>query len=99
MTTSGSGSNRAGRAPCFLTVPSTDPIHALHALAPIIPLRPLTRQGSFVGTLAELRELVAMASGKAPRSIPLTERPLDRADEALRALAEGRVVGRTTLLP
>ena len=66
---------------------------------PIIPLRPLTLQGSFVGTLTELRELVALARVNGLMPIPLIERPLDEANEALRALEEGRVVGRTILLP
>jgi propanol-preferring alcohol dehydrogenase len=66
---------------------------------PVIPLRPLTIQGSYVGTLTELRELVALAREKGLAPIPVTQRPLDEANEALQALHEGRVVGRTILVP
>jgi propanol-preferring alcohol dehydrogenase len=66
---------------------------------PVIPLRPLTIQGSYVGTLAELRELVALAREKGMAPIPVTTRPLDEANEALQALHEGRVIGRTILVP
>jgi D-arabinose 1-dehydrogenase-like Zn-dependent alcohol dehydrogenase len=66
---------------------------------PTIPMRPLTLQGSYVGTLAQLRELVALAreSGMAP--IPVTRRPLAEASAALDDLHHGRVVGRTVLVP
>ena len=66
---------------------------------PVIPLRPLTIQGSYVGTLTELRELVTLAREKGLAPIPVTERPLDEANEALQALHEGRVIGRTILVP
>ena len=66
---------------------------------PTIPMRPLTLQGSYVGTLEQLRELVALAreSGMAP--IPVTRRPLADASAALDDLHHGRVVGRTVLVP
>ena len=66
---------------------------------PVIPMRPLTLQGSYVGTLTELQELVALArrSGMAP--IPVTRRPLAEANAAMEDLHHGRVVGRTVLIP
>jgi len=66
---------------------------------PVIPMRPLTLQGSYVGTLEELRELVDLArrSGMAP--IPVTRRPLSEANAAMEDLHHGRVVGRTVLIP
>ena len=66
---------------------------------PIIPMRPLTIQGSYVGTLAELRELVALVQRTKMAPIPVTRRPLSQANDALQALHEGRVVGRTILVP
>ena len=66
---------------------------------PVIPLRPLTIQGSFVGTLSELRELVALVREKGLAPIPVTARPMEEANEALQALHEGRVIGRTILVP
>ena len=66
---------------------------------PVIPMRPLTLQGSYVGTLEELRELVALAQRRTMKPIPVTRRPLAEANDALMALHEGRIVGRTILVP
>jgi len=66
---------------------------------PVIPMRPLTLQGSYVGTLQELRELVALAQRRTMKPIPVTRRPLADANDALMALHEGRIVGRTILVP
>jgi propanol-preferring alcohol dehydrogenase len=62
-------------------------------------MRPLTLQGSYVGTLQELRELVDLARRTTMKPIPVTRRPLAEAQDALMALHEGRVVGRTILVP
>ncbi|MBL8340881.1 MAG: alcohol dehydrogenase catalytic domain-containing protein [Rubrivivax sp.] len=66
---------------------------------PVIPMRPLTLQGSYVGTVEELRELVALAKQGSLASIPVTCRPLAQANEALADLHAGKVVGRTILVP
>jgi len=66
---------------------------------PIIPMRPLTLQGSYVGTLAELRELVALVQRSKMAPIPVQRRPLAEANDALQALLAGQVVGRTILVP
>jgi len=66
---------------------------------PVIPMRPLTIQGSYVGTLEELRELVALARARGMGAIPVTRRPLEDANAALDDLHHGRVVGRTVLMP
>jgi D-arabinose 1-dehydrogenase-like Zn-dependent alcohol dehydrogenase len=66
---------------------------------PTIPMRPLTLQGSYVGTLTELRELVALVQRTQMDPIPVTRRPLAEANEALQALVSGAVVGRTILVP
>ena len=66
---------------------------------PIIPMRPLTLQGSYVGTLAELRELIALVKRTRMAAIPVTRRPLVEANAALRDLHDGKVVGRIVLIP
>ena len=64
---------------------------------PLMPIRALTVQGSYVGNVKELRELVGIAqSGKMP-AIPITNMPLNKADEALNRLKDGKVVGRIVL--
>lgn len=66
---------------------------------PLIPMRPLTLQGSYVGSLQELRELVALVDQGRLNTIPVTRRPLAQANEALQDLQAGRVLGRTVLVP
>ena len=66
---------------------------------PVIPMRPLTLQGSYVGTLQELQELVALVKRTKMAPIPVTRRPLAEANAALQDLHHGRVVGRKVLVP
>lgn len=66
---------------------------------PVIPMRPLTLQGSYVGTLEELRELVALVRRSGMKAIPVARRPLSEANAALQDLQAGRVVGRAILVP
>ena len=69
----------------------------LRASLPLWPLRSLTLQGSYVGSLAEMRELMQLAgTGRAP-SIPIAPRPLADAQAALDDLRAGRAVGRIVL--
>jgi propanol-preferring alcohol dehydrogenase len=66
---------------------------------PTIPMRPLRIEGSYVGTLDELRELVALMRDGKIRPMPVSRRPLDEVNDALQALQAGRVVGRQVLIP
>ena len=66
---------------------------------PVIPMRPLTIQGSYVGTLQELQELVSLVKRSGMKPIPVHTRPLAQANEAMQDLHHGRVVGRTVLVP
>ena len=66
---------------------------------PVIPMRPLTLQGSYVGTVDELRELIALVRQGGLRPIPVTRRPMRDANAALQDLHHGKVVGRTILVP
>jgi propanol-preferring alcohol dehydrogenase len=64
---------------------------------PLLPQRALTLQGSYVGSLGELQELLALVRRRRIASIPIHERPLCEANTALDALRAGTVVGRTVL--
>jgi propanol-preferring alcohol dehydrogenase len=66
---------------------------------PVIPMRPLTLQGSYVGTLKELQELVDLVRRTGMKAIPVNTRPLAEANAAMQDLHHGRVVGRTVLVP
>ena len=72
---------------------------ALPVALPLMPVRALTIQGSYVGTLDELKDLVALGqAGKVP-PIPLDPRPLDEAPRSLQDLRDGKVKGRVILTP
>jgi propanol-preferring alcohol dehydrogenase len=65
---------------------------------PLMAIRALTIQGSYVGNLKELRALVEIAkAGKIP-GIPITLEKFENADAALNRLKDGKVTGRTILV-
>ena len=65
----------------------------------MIPMRAISIHGAYVGSLAEMQELMAIArSGKLP-PMPLTSQPLAKATQALDDLRAGRIKGRTILVP
>ena len=65
----------------------------------LFPLKMLTVQGSYVGTLAEMHELMRLAKAGDVQPIPISTRPLAEATAALEDLKAGRVVGRVVLKP
>jgi D-arabinose 1-dehydrogenase-like Zn-dependent alcohol dehydrogenase len=64
---------------------------------PMFALKSLQITGSYVGSLNDLRDLVALAQRVELPATPLHLRPLAQVNEALADLAAGRVVGRTVL--
>lgn len=66
---------------------------------PLIPIKAITIQGSYVGNLRETRELLDLVrAGRIP-PIPVTPMPLAKANDALADLQKGRLVGRAVLVP
>ena len=64
-----------------------------------LPLRVLTVQGSYVGTLEDLRELMALVREGKVKPLPYSTRPLAGAYDALEELKAGKVTGRVILKP
>ncbi|VVD62401.1 alcohol dehydrogenase [Pandoraea eparura] len=64
-----------------------------------IPLRPLCIEGSYVGTLSELRELVDLVRRTGMKSIPVSRRPMSQVSQVIDDLHRGQVIGRAVLLP
>jgi D-arabinose 1-dehydrogenase-like Zn-dependent alcohol dehydrogenase len=66
---------------------------------PLLALKSITIEGSFVGSLNELHDLVALVRAHGAPSMPIEVRPLDDAIAALDSLEHGSVVGRIVLTP
>jgi propanol-preferring alcohol dehydrogenase len=66
---------------------------------PLIPMKAITIQGSYVGNLRETQELLDLVRAKKIPPIPVTTVPLDKANDALLDLQKGRLVGRAVLTP
>jgi D-arabinose 1-dehydrogenase-like Zn-dependent alcohol dehydrogenase len=66
---------------------------------PFIPIRAMTIQGSYTGSLKELNELIALVR-KAPLPlVPTKTTALDTAQRVISDIKAGKVVGRTVLTP
>jgi D-arabinose 1-dehydrogenase-like Zn-dependent alcohol dehydrogenase len=68
----------------------------VHPLPPIAQ-RAISICGSYVGSLQELKEVVALAKKKKLKPSPIETRPAEQANAALQDLKNGRVLGRIVL--
>ncbi|WP_457492114.1 alcohol dehydrogenase [Tardiphaga sp. P5_C7] len=66
---------------------------------PLIAMKALTIQGSYVGNLRETKELLELVRTKKVQPIPTTPMPLGKANAALNDLKDGKLVGRAILTP
>jgi D-arabinose 1-dehydrogenase-like Zn-dependent alcohol dehydrogenase len=66
---------------------------------PFIPIKAMTLQGSYTGSLTELKELIDLVRLQPMPLIPVVRRPLEQAYSALTDLKAGKVIGRTVLSP
>src|SRR5580704_16030464 len=64
---------------------------------PVMAMRALTVQGSYVGNPKELRELVRLAQAGDLEALPVATVPQNQANEALNRLRDGKVTGRLVL--
>jgi D-arabinose 1-dehydrogenase-like Zn-dependent alcohol dehydrogenase len=66
---------------------------------PFFPIKALTIQGSYVGSLNEMAELLALVKAKGAPNVPVATRPLEQVNAALNDLRDGRIVGRVVMMP
>jgi D-arabinose 1-dehydrogenase-like Zn-dependent alcohol dehydrogenase len=66
---------------------------------PLIPIKAVTIQGSYVGNLRETAELLDLVRARNVAAIPVTPMPLAQANQALVDLQKGKLVGRAVLTP
>ena len=64
---------------------------------PMLPQRAMTVRGSYVGSKADLIELLDLVRAGKVKPLPVTLRPLDQAEASLKDLAAGAVTGRIVL--
>lgn len=66
---------------------------------PMFPLRSLTVTGSYVGSLAQFSDMMALVRAGKVTPIPIQTRPLSDAEQTLNDLRDGRLIGRVVLQP
>ena len=64
---------------------------------PIMAIRALTVQGSYVGNPKELRELIKLSQDGSLQALPVATVPQSQANDALMRLRDGKVTGRLVL--
>jgi propanol-preferring alcohol dehydrogenase len=66
---------------------------------PFFPMKALTVQGSYVGSLVEIAELIDLVKRTGAPDVPVATRPLDQVNAALNDLRDGKVIGRVVMTP
>ena len=66
---------------------------------PFFPMKALTVQGSYVGSLPEIAELLDLVYREGAPDVPVATRPLDQVTAALNDLRDGKIVGRVVMRP
>ncbi len=66
---------------------------------PFFPMKAMTVQGSYVGSLNEIAELIQLVKAKGAPDVPVATRPLAQVNAALNDLRDGKVVGRVVITP
>ena len=73
--------------------------HELTVSLPPIPMRALTIQGSYVGSLPEMKELIELVRRTGIPPVPVATRPLEDVNAVMDQLRAGKVIGRVVLTP
>jgi alcohol dehydrogenase, propanol-preferring len=66
---------------------------------PPIPMRALTIQGSYVGSVHEMAELMELVRRTGAPNVPVATRRLDEVNAVMSELRAGKVIGRVVLTP
>lgn len=66
---------------------------------PYFPMRALTVQGSYTGSLGELKELMDLARQGAIPSLPVQVHPMADVNDVLGRLRAGQIIGRSVIVP
>ena len=66
---------------------------------PFFPMRAMAIQGSYVGSLTEMKELLGLVRRTGVPPVPIATRPLEAVNATLEDLRNGKIVGRVVLTP
>lgn len=66
---------------------------------PMFPMRAISIAGTYVGTLGEANDMMALVKAGKVQPIPVATRPLSAASDTLNDLRSGKVLGRVVLQP
>jgi D-arabinose 1-dehydrogenase-like Zn-dependent alcohol dehydrogenase len=66
---------------------------------PPIPMRAVTIQGSYVGSLPEMKELIELVKRTGLPEVPVATRPLKDVNAVMDQLRAGKIIGRVVLTP
>jgi len=66
---------------------------------PPIPMRALTIQGSYVGSVPEMTELMELIRRTGPPQVPVATKRLDDVNAVMADLRAGKIIGRVVLTP
>lgn len=72
---------------------------ALSMSLPLFPQRQLTVTGSYVGTLSDMHELMALVLSGKVKPLPVKPRPLSEVNQVLAEMEAGRITGRVVVKP
>lgn len=72
---------------------------ALNIPIPAMAWKALTIQGSYVGSLQDAKEVIALAQSGKLKPIQLAERPFNQANDVLDSMRQGKILGRVVLTP
>jgi D-arabinose 1-dehydrogenase-like Zn-dependent alcohol dehydrogenase len=64
----------------------------------LLPMRNIALRGSYVGSLDDMRELLAFVAAQPSYAVPIATRPMRDVDATLNDLQAGRIVGRVVAL-
>ena len=66
---------------------------------PYFPMRAMAIQGSYVGSLPEMKELLELVRRTGAPPVPIGTRPLREVNATLNDLRDGKIIGRVVLTP
>lgn len=72
---------------------------AMSSPLPLFPMRAISISGSYVGSLADAKDMLSLVQTGKVAPIPLEHRPLSAANASLDDLRHGKVHGRVVLMP